>query len=236
MSARSIERTLQRQREALALLAGTACAGLLLLPPAPERLLGCVAAAAAVGVVVASVARVYERDRGDRSADALIEEGFRYERRSDAVSRAVAERVVRLESDRKRRSLAGALRAHVELDRVPAARPLSGAQPSRRCAASATTPTSSSGSRRRSNAARVTLGRSSRWSGSSPCRRRCLRPTTTGASSAAGFAASCVCSRPGREPPSEGVVPVEVRQAAMIVATTCVVTFAVVLAALLMVR
>jgi hypothetical protein len=32
------------------------------------------------------------------------------------------------------------------------------------------------------------------------------------------------------------VVPVEVRQAAMIVATTCVVTFAVVLAALLMVR
>ncbi len=119
MSARSIERTLQRQREALALLSGTACAGLLLLPPAPERLLGCVAAAAAVGVVVASVARVYERDRGDRSADALIEEGFRYERRSDAVSRAVAERVVRLESDRKRRSLAEALRAHVELDRVP---------------------------------------------------------------------------------------------------------------------
>jgi hypothetical protein len=32
------------------------------------------------------------------------------------------------------------------------------------------------------------------------------------------------------------VVPVEVRQAAMIVATTCVVTFTVVLAALLMVR
>ena len=72
----------------------------------------------------------YERDRGDRSADALIEEGFRYERRSDAVSRAVAERVVRLESDRKRRSLAEALRAHVELDRARrAARPLSGAQP-----------------------------------------------------------------------------------------------------------
>ena len=124
MSARSIERTLQRQREALALLAGTACAGLLLLPPAPERLLACVAAAAAVGVVVVSVARAYERDRGDRSADALIEEGFRYERRSDAVSRAVAERVIRLESDRKRRSLAEALRAHVELDqtaRSPAA-------------------------------------------------------------------------------------------------------------------
>lgn len=124
MSARSTERTLQRQREALALLAGSACAGLLVLPPGPERLLGCVAAVAAAGVVVISVARVYERDRGDRSADALIEEGFRYERRSDAVSRAIAERVARLESDRKRRSLAEALRASAELDqarRSPAA-------------------------------------------------------------------------------------------------------------------
>jgi hypothetical protein len=119
VSARSIERTLQRQREALALLAGSACAGLLVLPPGPERLLGCVAATAVAGVVVVSVARVYERDRGDRSADALIEEGFRYERRSDAVSRAVAERVALLESDRKRRSLAGALRAHVALDQAP---------------------------------------------------------------------------------------------------------------------
>jgi hypothetical protein len=119
VSARSIERTLQRQREALALLAGSACAGLLVLPPGPERLLGCVAAAAAAGVVVVSVVRAYERDRGDRSADTLIEEGFRYERRSDAVSRAVAERVARLESDRKRRSLADALRAHVELDHAP---------------------------------------------------------------------------------------------------------------------
>jgi hypothetical protein len=100
-------------------LAGTACASFLVLPPGPERLLGCVAAAAAVGVVVVSVVRVYERDRGDRSADALIEEGFRYECRLDAVSRAVAERVARLESDRKRRSLAAALRAHVELDQTP---------------------------------------------------------------------------------------------------------------------
>ena len=101
------------------MLAGTACAGLLVLPPGPEQLLGCIAAAAVAGVVVVSAARVYERDRGDRSADALIEEGYRYERRSDAVSRAVAERVARLESDRKRRSLADALRAHVELDRAP---------------------------------------------------------------------------------------------------------------------
>jgi hypothetical protein len=119
VSARSIERTLQRQREALAVLAGTSVAALVLLPPGPERLFGYVVACAAVGIVVVSVARVYQRDRGDRSADALIEEGFRYERRSDAVSRAVAERVGRLESDRKRCSLAEALRAHIELDRAP---------------------------------------------------------------------------------------------------------------------
>jgi hypothetical protein len=83
-------------------------------------MLGAVCAIAAIGALVVSVVSVYERDRGDRSADALIESGFRYERRPDAVSRAVAERVARLESDRKRRSLADALRAHVELDRSPA--------------------------------------------------------------------------------------------------------------------
>ena len=109
VSARSIERTLQRQREALVVLAGTAAAALLVLPPGSDRLLGYVAAGAAVGIVAVSVAWVYERDRGDRSADVLIEEGFRYERRSDA----------RLESAHKRRSLAEALRAHVELDRTP---------------------------------------------------------------------------------------------------------------------
>jgi hypothetical protein len=119
VSARSIERTLQRQRNVLAALAVAAAAGLALGPPAAEPSLGAVSVIAAAGLVVVSVARVYERDRGDRSADALIEGGFRYERRADAVSSAVAERVARLESDRKRRSLAGALRAHVELDRTP---------------------------------------------------------------------------------------------------------------------
>ena len=99
VSARSIERTLQRQREALALLAGTACAGAARAAAGPRS---------APGVRGGGRRRRdrrrlggprYERDRGDRSADALIEEGFRYERRSDAVSRAVAERVARLESD-----------------------------------------------------------------------------------------------------------------------------------------
>jgi hypothetical protein len=119
VSARSIERTLKRQRDALAALAATAVACLAAGPSGSERPLAAVAAVAAAALVVISVGRVYERDRGDRSADVLIESGFPYERRSDAVSRAVAERVGRLESDRKRRSLAEALRAHVELDRAP---------------------------------------------------------------------------------------------------------------------
>jgi hypothetical protein len=119
VSARSIERTLRRQRNALAVLAAAAAAGLALVPAGPERLLGAIAAAAAIGAVAVSVAVVYERDRGDGEADALIEDGFLHEGRDDAVSRAVADRVARLESDRKRRSLAGALRAHVELDRSP---------------------------------------------------------------------------------------------------------------------
>ena len=117
LSARSIERTLRRQRNTLAAVA--AAAGLAVAPAGPSRMLGTVCAIAVIGMLVVSVAGVYERDRGDRSADALIEGGFRFERRDDAVSRAVAERVARLESDRKRRSLADALRAHVELDRSP---------------------------------------------------------------------------------------------------------------------
>jgi hypothetical protein len=121
VSARSIERTLQRQRNALAALAATAVAGLAAAPHDAERPLAALAALAAAGLVAISVAQVYERDRGDCSADELIENGFRYDRRSDAVSQAVAERVTRLESDRKRRSLAEALRSHVELDRTPRA-------------------------------------------------------------------------------------------------------------------
>ncbi len=89
----------------------------MLAPPGMERMPAVVAAAAAIGALVVSVARVYQRERGDRSADALIESGFRYDHRIDPVSCAVADRVARLESDRKRRSLAGALRAHVDLDR-----------------------------------------------------------------------------------------------------------------------
>jgi len=119
LSARSIERTLRRQRDALAALAGAAAAGLAAGPAGATRMLAAVSALAALGALAVSVAMVYERDRGDRTADTLIEDGFRYERRADRVSVAVADRVDQLESDRKRRSLAGALRAHVELDRSP---------------------------------------------------------------------------------------------------------------------
>ena len=119
LSARSLERTLRRQRDALAALAVAAAAGLAMAPSGTERMLAAVSALAAIGALAVSVAMVYERDLGDRAADTLIEDGFRYEQRADAVSLAVAERVDRLESDRKRRSLAGALRAHVELERSP---------------------------------------------------------------------------------------------------------------------
>ena len=115
MSARSTERILRRQRDALAAVAATAACGLALA--GTIRMLVAVAIAAAAGTVVVSATGVYQRDRGDGAADVLIESGFRYEDRQDAVSRAIADRVARLESDRTRRSLAGALRAHVELDR-----------------------------------------------------------------------------------------------------------------------
>lgn len=119
VSARLIAKTLRRQRDALAVLAVAAIAGAAAVPGSAGPELAAVAGLAALGTVVVSVGVVYEHDRGDSSADELIESGFRYERRSDPVSRAVAERVGRLESDRKRRSLAEALRAHVELDRAP---------------------------------------------------------------------------------------------------------------------
>lgn len=119
LSARSIELTLRRQRNTLAAVAAAAAAGFAVAPAGPSHMIGAVCALAVIGALVMAVAGVYERDRGDRFADTLIESGFRHERRDDAVSRAVAERVARLESDRKRRSLADALRAHVELDRSP---------------------------------------------------------------------------------------------------------------------
>ena len=97
------------------MLAAAAVAGLTLA--GNDRMLVAVAIAAAAATVVISATGVYERDRGDGAADTLIESGFRYEGREDAVSRAIADRVARLESDRTRRSLAGALRAHIELDR-----------------------------------------------------------------------------------------------------------------------
>jgi hypothetical protein len=119
LSARSIERTLRRQRDALVALAVVAAAGLAVAPSGHGRMLAAVSVVAAIGALVVSVATVFERDRGDRAADALIEEGFRHERRSDPLSLTIAERIDQLESDRKRRSLADALRAHVELDRSP---------------------------------------------------------------------------------------------------------------------
>jgi hypothetical protein len=119
VSARSIERTLARQRSALALLTAAALAGVVVLPRHSGLPLAYVAAVGAIGVLTLWVVQLHEHDRGDRSADALIEVGFRADRRVDEVSRAVADRVRRLESDRRRRRLAEALRVHLELDRTP---------------------------------------------------------------------------------------------------------------------
>ena len=118
-----------------------------------------------------------------------------------------------------------------------AARRPSGARPRPCFAASASTAMSSSGSRPRSSAVHATRGRSSRWSGCSRCRlRRPFPGRTTRRSSATGFTGSRASWRRVHDNALEGGRPVEVRQAAMIVATTCLVTFGVVLAALLMVR
>ena len=100
-------------------MTAAALAGALVLPRHPGLLLGYVAAVGVIGVLTLSVVQLHEHDRGDRSADALIEVGFRADRRVDEVSRAVADRVRRLESDRRRRRLAEALRVHLELDCTP---------------------------------------------------------------------------------------------------------------------
>jgi len=44
-------------------------------PRGPSPMIGAVCALAVIGALVMSVAGVYERDRGDRSADILIERG-----------------------------------------------------------------------------------------------------------------------------------------------------------------
>jgi hypothetical protein len=212
VSARSIERILRRQRTALTVLAATAGAGLVLA--GTNRMLVIVAIAAAAGMVLISATGVYERDRGNLSADALIESGFRYEGREDAVSRAVADRVAALESDRTRRGLAGALRAHMELGRLRGLAEQSevvegGVRPPAR-------------HHPRGAAAHDAV---------------CCHAGRRGAGGARPAAARhCGTPEDGDVNGTEGETRMEVRQAAKIVATTCVVTFTVVLAALLMVR
>ena len=119
VSARSIERAAHRQRLALAGLAVGAAAAQLVLAEGSESLLAYIAIGALVGILLESLLAAYERGRADRSADALIEAGFRCDRRSDAVSAAVVERISELRSERRRRRMAAGLRANVELDRSP---------------------------------------------------------------------------------------------------------------------
>ena len=105
--------------EVRVVLAGTAAAALLVLPPGPDRRLGHVAAGAAVGIVAVSVAWVYEgergrplrgrADRGGVSLRAPVQRGEPSGRRAGRPAR------VGPQAPQPRR----ALRAHVELDRTP---------------------------------------------------------------------------------------------------------------------
>jgi hypothetical protein len=83
-----------------------------------QRGLGVVIAAIAATGVLAETAVAFHRRRGaDRIADALIEQRFAAEGRSDAVSATVQRRVQALTSQRRRSELAGQLRWHVRLER-----------------------------------------------------------------------------------------------------------------------
>lgn len=117
VSARRTQQMARRQRRALAALTVVAGSAALVAAPAGSFLIAASTLALA-GTVIVSVVGAVVRDRGDRSADALIEAGFGWQRRADAVSRAVAARVRELESLRHRRGLAKALRADLELARA----------------------------------------------------------------------------------------------------------------------
>jgi hypothetical protein len=116
VSARPIQRIVPKQGRASA-LAGVAAVAWRLGPlPAPERLLDYVILGVAVALVIEGLVVAMQRDRGDRTADDLIERGFEAGGRDDPVSVAVQERIRHLSSERNRRTLADALRSQLELE------------------------------------------------------------------------------------------------------------------------
>jgi hypothetical protein len=81
-----------------------------------RRFAAILAAAALAGVVVEWVIVTSQHERGDRSADELIERGFRPSGRSDPVSRSVDRRISELTDGEACRRMAGLLRWYVELE------------------------------------------------------------------------------------------------------------------------
>jgi hypothetical protein len=120
VSARSIQRAMAKQGRTSA-LAGALAVGWRLGPlPEPERLLDYIIFGITIALVIEGLVAAMQRDRGDRSADDLIEGGFTAEGRDDPVSLAVQERIRHVSSERNRRKLADALRWQLEREARPA--------------------------------------------------------------------------------------------------------------------
>ena len=116
VSSRAIEHSARCQRRALVALATCAAAWYLYPLGMDRRFAAILAAAALAGVVVEWVIVTSQHERGDRSADELIERGFRPSGRSDPVSRSVDRRISELTDGEACRRMAGLLRWYVELE------------------------------------------------------------------------------------------------------------------------
>jgi hypothetical protein len=116
MSSRSIEHVARRQRLALAILATGAVAWFVYPHGMHGLFVGAVAAGAVAGAAIETLIAVSQRERGNRSANELIESGFRSRGRTDPVSLVVDQRIAELTSEQACRQLAELLRWYVELE------------------------------------------------------------------------------------------------------------------------
>jgi hypothetical protein len=122
VSARATQRAVRRQCLALASAGAAVALWLLASAPRPGRLLEAVLIGLAAAIALELVLAAIVRDRGDCSADDLIERGFTACGRTDPVSRALEDRIHGLTSERARRRLAAALRRQLELESGPLVR------------------------------------------------------------------------------------------------------------------
>jgi len=116
VSSRAIEHSARCQRRGLFALAACAVAWYVYPLGMDRRFAAILAAVAVAGVVVEWIIVTSQHERGDRSADELIERGFRPYGRTDPVSRSVDRRISELTDEEACRRLAGLLRWYVELE------------------------------------------------------------------------------------------------------------------------